>query len=100
MREPSSLVGRGTVLAGLGAALDAALAGHGSLVLLTGEPGIGKTVLAAHFADEAAARGVRVAWGRCAEGEGVPAFWPWTQVLRATGACPAGKITSPRLLPG
>jgi AAA ATPase domain len=85
MRGPSSLVGRGLPLAGLGAALDAALAGHGSLVLITGEPGIGKTALVTCFADEAAARGVRVAWSRCAEGEGVPAFWLWTQVLRATG---------------
>ena len=88
MREPSSLVGRGPVLAGLGAALDAALAGHGSLVLITGEPGIGKTALITRFAGEAAARGVRVAWGRCTEGEGVPAFWPWTQVLRTTGGLP------------
>jgi len=91
VKGPSSLVGRGPVLAGLAAALDAALAGHGSLVLITGEPGIGKTALAARFADEAAARGVRVAWGRCAEGEGVPAFWPWTQVLRATGGLPGGE---------
>ena len=29
-----------------------------------------------------------VAWSRCAEGEGVPAFWPWTQVLRTTGGLP------------
>ena len=91
MREPSSLVGRGPLLAGLRAALDAALAGHGSLVLITGEPGIGKTALVTAFADEAAARGVRVAWSRCAEGEGVPAFWPWTQVLRATGGLPGGE---------
>jgi AAA ATPase-like protein len=91
MRGPSSLVGRGPLLAGLEAALDAALAGHGSLVLITGEPGIGKTALVTHFADEAAARGVRVAWSRCTEGEGVPAFWPWTQVLRATGGLPGGE---------
>jgi len=88
MRGASSLVGRGSVLAGLREALDVALAGHGSLALITGEPGIGKTALVTSFADEAAARGVRVAWGRCAEGEGVPAFWPWTQVLRATGGLP------------
>lgn len=88
MREPPSLVGRGPALAGLGAALDAALAGHGSLVLITGEPGIGKTALATRFAGEAAARGTRVAWSRCAEGPGAPAFWPWTQVLRTTGGLP------------
>ena len=91
MRGLSSLVGRGPLLAGLRAALDAALAGHGSLVLITGEPGIGKTALVTRSADEAAARGVRVAWGRCAEGEGAPGFWPWTQVLRATGGLPGGE---------
>ena len=91
MRGPSSLVGRDPLLAGLRGALDAALAGHGSLVLITGEPGIGKTALVTVFADEAAARGVRVTWSRCAEGEGVPAFWPWTQLLRATEGLPGGE---------
>ena len=91
MREPSSLVGRGPLLAELRAALDAALAGHGSLVLITGEPGIGKTALITSVAGEAASRGVQVGWGRCAEGEGAPAFWPWTQVLRATGGLPGGQ---------
>jgi AAA ATPase-like protein len=91
MRGPSSLVGRGALLAGLAAARDAALAGHGSLVLITGEPGIGKTAVATRFADETAARGVLVAWGRCAEDEGAPAFWPWTQLLRATGGLPGGE---------
>ena len=64
MWEPSSLVGRDLLLAELRGALDAALAGHGSLVLITGEPGIGKTALVTAFAHEAAARGVRVAWSR------------------------------------
>ena len=27
-----------------------------------------------------------VYWGRCAEGTGAPAFWPWLQVLRAHAA--------------
>ena len=79
------------MLAGLRKALDAALAGHGSLVLITGEPGVGKTALVTAFADEAAARGVQTAWSRCAEDEGVPGFWPWTQVLRATEGLPGGE---------
>jgi hypothetical protein len=79
------LVGREPVLASLRTALGAAVKGHGTFVLLTGEAGIGKTALAAHLADEAARAGVPVAWGRCADGDGVPAYWPWTQVLRATG---------------
>ena len=85
------LIGRGLALAGLRAALDGALAGHGSLVLIAGEAGIGKTALAARFAGQAAACGVPVAWGSCAEGDGAPAFWPWTQVLRATGGLAEGE---------
>jgi tetratricopeptide (TPR) repeat protein len=29
------------------------------------------------------ARGVQVLWGRCWEGDGAPAFWPWIQVIRS-----------------
>ncbi len=86
-----SLVGRGPELAALGAALDAAMAGRGSLVLITGDAGIGKTALLDRLAGEAAAAGAVVTWSRCAEAEGVPAFWPWTQVLRATGGLAAGE---------
>jgi tetratricopeptide (TPR) repeat protein/DNA polymerase III delta prime subunit len=77
-----SLVGRERELAELGAALEAAEAGRGSLVLLAGEPGIGKTTLAHAFAAGAAGRGARLAWGRAWEAGGAPAFWPWVEVLR------------------
>jgi class 3 adenylate cyclase len=56
--------------------------GRGGLVLLAGEPGIGKTRLAEEIAKYAAARGVRVIWGRCWEGGGAPPFWPWIQLIR------------------
>jgi len=55
------------------------LAGRGRVVLLVGEPGIGKTRLADELAQRAVTRGVRVAWGRCWDGGGAPAFWPWVQ---------------------
>jgi len=61
--------------------LDDAVAGHVQLVVLTGEPGIGKTSTAEQLA--ARAHGVAVLWGRCWEQEGAPAFWPAVQVLRA-----------------
>ncbi|WP_214319730.1 BTAD domain-containing putative transcriptional regulator [Nonomuraea sediminis] len=57
--------------------LAAARAGRGGLLLVTGEAGIGKTSLARAAADEASARGFRVAWGRCLEDGTAPAFWPW-----------------------
>ena len=77
------LVGRGRELAQLDAALESALAGRGSLVLLTGEPGIGKTTLAREFVEHASARGAGWAWGSCWDGGGAPAYWPWVQVGRA-----------------
>jgi transcriptional regulator with XRE-family HTH domain len=76
------LVGRETELAVLRERLAAAQAGHGSLVLLVGEPGIGKTRLAEALAAEAQGAGVSVLWGRCWEGDGAPPFWPWRELLR------------------
>jgi predicted ATPase len=76
-------VGREHEIAVLRAAVDDALAGRGRLVLLAGEPGIGKTRTAEEIAAYARERGGAVLWGRCYEGEGAPAFWPWVQVLRA-----------------
>ncbi len=76
-------VGRERELAVLLAALDAARDGHGSLCLLVGEPGVGKTSLAERLCDEAAERGALVARGPCWDAGGAPAYWPWIQVLRA-----------------
>src|SRR4051812_45154825 len=55
----------------------------GGLVVITGDPGIGKTRLVEELAIEAERGGLVVRWGRCWEGDGAPAFWPWTQILRA-----------------
>jgi tetratricopeptide (TPR) repeat protein len=76
-------VGRVRELVQLDAALGEAIDGRGRLCLIAGEPGIGKTRLAECVAARAAERGATVIWGRCWEGEGAPAFWPWVQVLRA-----------------
>ena len=78
----AALVGRQRELAELLGALDAVTRGHGTLWLLEGEPGIGKTHLAAALSEHARAAGFTVLWGRCWEDGGAPAFWPWTQILR------------------
>ena len=75
-------VGRDAELAELAAGLEDALSGRGRLFLIAGEPGIGKTRLAEQLAVHALGRGARVLWGRCWEGGGAPAYWPWTQLLR------------------
>jgi DNA-binding CsgD family transcriptional regulator len=75
------LVGREREQVFLREVLAAALSGHGRLVLLGGEAGIGKTTLAKDFVEEAAARGAAVAVSRCYEAGGVPAFGPWRELL-------------------
>jgi DNA-binding SARP family transcriptional activator len=60
-------VGREQELAYLASRLDAAQAGHGQLVLLHGEPGIGKSRLLEELKGLAAARGVRQLSARCYE---------------------------------
>jgi tetratricopeptide (TPR) repeat protein len=80
------LVGRKEALRELRSAIVHAGAGSGCLVLITGEPGIGKTRLAQHVTADALEIGMRALWGTCWEGDGAPAFWPWIQVLRAHGA--------------
>ena len=77
------LVGRDRELGALRHGLEEAAAGRASLYLVVGEAGIGKTRLADAFATEARAQGARVIWGRCWEAGGAPAYWPWTQVVRA-----------------
>jgi DNA-binding SARP family transcriptional activator len=76
------LVGRDDPLAALDGVLAGARGGRGRVVLVAGEPGIGKTRLAEEAARRAAAAGMGVAWGRCHEGDGAPALWPWAQVAR------------------
>jgi len=78
----SRFVGRERELSEVRSAIDDTLSGRGRLLLFTGEPGIGKTSLADEAAAYAGSRGMRVYWGRCFQDGGVPAYWPWIQVLR------------------
>jgi DNA-binding CsgD family transcriptional regulator len=58
------LIERGSYLAALGEHLGSAVAGHGRLVLVGGEAGVGKTSLLRVFAEEQSAS-ARVGWGAC-----------------------------------
>ena len=79
------LVGRSNELASVTAALEEACAGRGSIVLVTGDAGIGKTRFLEEVAALAGAHPTQpaVAWSRCFEAEDAPPFWPWRQILRS-----------------
>ena len=81
-RNEQNFVGRETELAQLRGALAEAIAGRGGIVMLAGEPGIGKTRTAQELASYAESQGVRVLWGWCYEGEGAPPYWPWLEPIR------------------
>ena len=66
----------------LAARVGAALGGEGQVVLVAGEPGIGKTRLAEEIAEVAVARSMPCCWGRATDEEGSPPFWPFHQILR------------------
>lgn len=73
------------------------LAGTPRLVLLSGEPGIGKTRLASQCDASARAAGATVVWGVCAEAAGTPPYWLWQQVLRGLAKSfpePAARLWS------
>ena len=94
-----SFVGRKAHLVAVGDVVDDAISGRGSLTLICGEPGIGKTALVEEAARAAAATGVTVRWASCWEGEGQPPYWPWLQVVRAElHGAPAGRGVAELLL--
>ncbi len=77
------LIGRTDEWRALTVALDAASAGRSQLVLIEGEPGIGKSTLCETFVAHASATGWRTAVGRCVESGLAPSLWPCIEVVRS-----------------
>jgi len=76
-----AMVGRDAERAELLRGLEDAIAGHGSIVLVGGEPGIGKTRLAQEVIADARERGFFGLVGHCYEGEGAPPYVPFVETL-------------------
>jgi DNA-binding CsgD family transcriptional regulator len=79
---PSLFVGRGRELERLRAHMTRAQGGAGSVAMLVGESGIGKTSLAHAFVAEMRAAGAQIACGGCQDGEWSLPLHPWSEALR------------------
>jgi hypothetical protein len=91
--DRAALVGRDTERAVLTAAWRAAEARHAQLVLVSGEPGVGKTRLVEELRAWCARRGAVVADARCYGAEGTLAYGPVADLLRS----PALRSRLPQL---
>ncbi len=76
------LVGRARELQELLESLADARRGRGGVHLVLGDPGVGKTRLAAALAAQAESDGATVIWTR-GWGRAAPAYWPWVEVVRS-----------------
>ena len=86
-------VGRGDERAELGRWLDRAMLGRGGLVMVGGEPGVGKTRLVEQLLDAARQRRCQTLTGRCYEIEGTAPFIPFVEIIEQYA-----RAVSPELL--
>ncbi len=92
------LVGRASEEREIEARLSLAECGVGGLVVLVGEPGLGKTALAERASVAARQRGFSVGWAACWQTAAVPPLQPWTELV---GQLARPGVTSPDLaIPG
>lgn len=95
VRAPvGTLVGRRLELDRLLQGVARADSGHGGVVLMTGEPGIGKTRLLSALTDAVSERGSFVLSGRCLDGAGTIPYYPFAEAVKEFLA--TGVADSPR----
>jgi class 3 adenylate cyclase/tetratricopeptide (TPR) repeat protein len=74
-------VGREGEMSRIKGKLGEARSGRGALVMLVGEPGIGKSRMIEEFIEHARGDGAAVLFGACFEGEWVPPYAPFAEAL-------------------
>src|SRR6202163_4888883 len=81
--EHTPFIGRRKVLTELRGLLDRASGGRGALVLIGGEPGVGKTRLTQELATQTQQLSIGVFTGSCYEREGDLPYMPWMEIFVA-----------------
>jgi tetratricopeptide (TPR) repeat protein len=83
LAERTAFVGRETERGVIVAMIDRALSGHGSLIMLGGGPGVGKTRLAMEMAEYATRVGFRCLVGHCYERDEPFPYLPFVEILES-----------------
>lgn len=87
----AELLERETALIALASTMDAAAKGHGAVVVVTGEPGIGKTTLVSHFAGGLGSK-ARILWGTCDDLSTPRPLGPFRDVAAELSLAPEGEL--------
>ena len=82
--ERTAFVGRELERGTIRAAIDRALTGHGSVVMLAGGPGVGKTRLAMEMAEYASHAGFRCLVGHCYERDEPFPCLPFAEIIESS----------------
>ncbi|MGB6562674.1 MAG: AAA family ATPase [Candidatus Binataceae bacterium] len=82
--ERTAFVGRESELRTIRAAIDRALTGHGSVVMLAGGPGVGKSRLAMEMAEYASRIGFRCSVGHCYERDEPVPYLPFAEIIESS----------------
>jgi DNA-binding winged helix-turn-helix (wHTH) protein/class 3 adenylate cyclase/predicted ATPase len=90
-RARSPFVGRARELALLQERLDSVMAGHGQVVAVVGEPGMGKSRLLAEFRRGLGGREVRYMEGHCLSYGGATPYLPVADLVRQLCGMPPGE---------
>ena len=91
LAEQTAFVGRESERSTIRAAIDRALSGTGSIVMVAGGPGVGKTRLAIEMAEYASRAGFRYLVGHCYERDEPFPFLPFVEILESSLAQAASR---------
>jgi hypothetical protein len=83
LADRTAFVGRESARSTIRAAIDQASNGHGSVVMLAGGPGVGKTRLAMEMAEYSSRAGFRYLVGHCYERDDRFPFLPFAEIIEA-----------------
>ena len=84
LAERTAFVGRESEIGAISAVIDRALGGRGSIVMLGGGPGVGKTRLAMEMSEYASHKGFGCLVGHCYERDEPFPFLPFSEIIESS----------------